>query len=159
MYKKLQVRFDEIKNDFKNGALKECERKLKELKKDIYLVNYLVSYHVGTTVFVNGGNVYLNCQEGMSEKELKYEIDKLEKDIEIGILPVEYGLSGKKLNEIILINAKEKKITKEKLNELLNLFGELEENRNILLKLDKDRIDELRTFHKKNVNEILQEYK
>ena len=159
MYKKLQVRFDEIKNDFKSRALKECERKLKELKKDIYLVNYLVSYDVGTTVVVNGGNVCLNCQEGMSEKELKYEIDKLEKDIENGILPVEYDLSGKKLNEIILINAKKKQITKEKLSELLNLFGELEENSNISLKLDKDKIDKLRTFNEKNINEILQEYK
>lgn len=156
MYKKLQVRIDEIKNDFKIGSLKECERKLEELKENLYLTGYLVSSHAGKTIFVNGGNSYLNYQEKMSEKELKYEIDKLEEDIKIGILPIDYDVSGKKLKEVILINAKEKKLTKEKLSEILNLIKEIKEKE--LEDITKVNIDVLKSFYEKMFNEVLQEY-
>ena len=128
MYKNLQERINEIKKDFSIGALKECERKVKELKEDLTLASYLVSIHVGNIVN-EAQPKYMNKEfEPITKQELEYEINLLEKDIECGYLPVEY-IFAEQQKDLIMNNSKRKNLKKEKLEQILNIIDELEKRK------------------------------
>lgn len=116
-------KLNKIEEYYSIGAYKQAAKEYKELLRILNLCSYLVTIHVGKNTIAD------NILEHDNEIILKEDIKKLKQDINIGYLPVEY-ISTNEKEKLIENNAKLKKISKEKLDELKKYIEELENIKN-----------------------------